>query len=108
MAFSSRLRKQTSSCRSRKDRRKVTYRPLLEVLEGRLAPAVHTWTGGGGANNNWSESANWSGGAPSAGESNVVLIFDAGSFDPVVETETNNNITGLNVGAIEFTEVISA
>jgi hypothetical protein len=34
-----------ASRRFRKGRRIVTCRPLLEVLENRLAPATHTWTG---------------------------------------------------------------
>src|SRR5262245_6597926 len=105
MSLSSHLRQRTSSCRSRKGRRSSTYRPRLELLESRLAPAVHTWTGGGGANNHWSDADNWSGGVPTAGESNVSLIFSAGLSDGPL-TETNNDITGLNVGAIQFSERI--
>src|SRR5262249_44055779 len=39
----------------------------LEVLEGRLVPATHTWTGAG-ADLNWSTAANWTGGVPTSGE----------------------------------------
>ena len=39
----------------------------LEQLESRDAPATHTWTGGGGANTNWSNPLNWSGGTPTGG-----------------------------------------
>ena len=39
------------------------FRPRLELLEGRITPAVHTWVGAG-TTPLWSDAANWSGGAP--------------------------------------------
>jgi hypothetical protein len=59
-------------------RHKVSlHRPLLEQLEDRLVPAVHTWTGLGatGVNDLWSNNANWDIGAPSPQELNVNLVF---------------------------------
>jgi autotransporter-associated beta strand protein len=47
----------------------------VEVLEGRLTPATHTWTGASGIDLNWSDPGNWNGGAPFLGEPNVVLDF---------------------------------
>lgn len=45
--------------------RRPRWRIALENLEDRLAPATLIWTGGGGsANPNWSNPANWSGGVP--------------------------------------------
>src|SRR5438105_2763879 len=38
--------------------RPLAFRPQLEVLEDRLAPAIRTWDGGG-ADNNWTTAANW-------------------------------------------------
>jgi autotransporter-associated beta strand protein len=83
----------------------LRQRPVLEVLENRLAPAVHTWTGGGGTNINWSDSANWSGGVPSAGESNVSLVFSGNLNYPALDyVPSNNDLTGLTVNSIQFTE----
>ena len=52
-------------------------RPLfaIEILESRIAPAVHTWTGLSG-DNLWSNANNWSGGSPAADASgDVDLVF---------------------------------
>src|SRR5438552_1566201 len=57
------------------------FRLSLEQLEDRLAPAgTYLWTGGGGANTNWSNAANWSGpgGAP-AGTGGDILVFGVNS-----------------------------
>jgi hypothetical protein len=49
-----------------------SFRPHVEGLEERMAPAAHTWTGLG-ADNNWSTAANWAGNvAPSPGDD---LVF---------------------------------
>lgn len=40
--------------------RKARFRPQLELLEGRLAPTTHIWTGRGG-DSNWSTAGNWEG-----------------------------------------------
>jgi len=62
-----------------------TRRPLfLTKLEGRTAPAVATWDGGG-ANSNWSTPANWAGDTvPQAGDD---LVFPAG---PAQTTSVND------------------
>lgn len=58
--------------------------------------ATHTWTGGG-ANEFWNNAANWSGGAPVAGEAApVILIFPSSVL-------TTNNIVGLTVDGLRFT-----
>jgi fibronectin-binding autotransporter adhesin len=70
----------------------------LEELESRLVPATHTWTGMG--DGTWSSPANWdSNGAPSATESNVVLIF--GSLSAGIQNMVDN-IPGLKVDQIDF------
>ncbi len=56
--------------------RQPVRRLSLEQLETRVTPASHSWTGGGGAGNtNWTSAANWSGGAPVAGDD---LLFPSG------------------------------
>jgi hypothetical protein len=68
----------------------------LELLEGRLAPATHTWTGGGGSNL-WSNPDNWTGGTP-VGDPSAVLIFPA-----VANESASNDLPGLNLDSITFT-----
>lgn len=59
---------------------------------------THTWTGGG-SDENWSNPANWSGGAPTVGESApVIVIFTTG-------VTTTNNISGLVVDSLQFQAV---
>jgi fibronectin-binding autotransporter adhesin len=77
-------------------RRKPFYRPQLELLEGRITPAVHTWFGIAG-NPLWSDSNNWTGGAP-GGDSNAQLVF--GFFSNFAGGI--NNYSGLFVQSIEF------
>lgn len=60
------------------------FRPQFEVLEDRLAPAVHTWTGA--VNNSWSDARNWNGGSP-AGDPTPHLVFGSGATR---QTSTNN------------------
>ncbi len=57
-----------SQSRGKTYQKRPRLRLKLEELENRLAPATHTWTGGGGVNNpQWTNPANWSGGAPIGG-----------------------------------------
>ena len=57
--------------------------------------STHTWTGGG-ANEFWNTAANWSGGAPTAGEAApVTLVFPTNAV-------TTNNIVGLTVDTLTF------
>jgi hypothetical protein len=80
-------------------RRQQSFRPCLDRLEDRLAPASHTWSGGAGIlNPNWSSPANWSvGGAPQANENNVVLTFPA-----VVNHASRNDVAGLLIDQVSF------
>ncbi len=66
----------------------------VESLEDRAVPATHTWTGA--VDNQWSNSGNWTGGAPMVGETNVTVIFDTGR-------NTNQDINNLIVDQISFT-----
>ncbi len=71
------------------------FRPALEALEGRLAPAVHTWTGAAGAL--WSDAANWDGGSP-AGDPEAELVFPN-----TAANRTNvNDLTDLGIRSIFF------
>ncbi len=61
-------------------RRSRDYRPALEPLETRLAPATFSWTGNGGAaNQKWSAGVNWAGGVAPAASANPIddLVFPA-------------------------------
>jgi autotransporter-associated beta strand protein len=67
---------------------------LLSVAAPAAARAVeYTWTGGGGADTNWSNPANWGGTAPSNNEINATLTFPAltGPY------ATHNDLSGLHV-----------
>jgi autotransporter-associated beta strand protein len=69
----------------------------LERLEDRLAPAAHTWSGGG-TNTLWSNPANWSaGGAVAEGETDVQLTFPAAG---VMNFTSNNDRTTLSLTRI--------
>jgi autotransporter-associated beta strand protein len=73
-------------------------RPRLECLETRLAPAIHTWTGASATSSNWSDAANWNGGAPSSSESEVALVFPVAA-----RRENTDDIPNLTVQEIRFT-----
>src|SRR5690242_16693802 len=64
-----------------------------ERLEARRLLAVHIWTGANGSN--WSDAQNWTGGAPSVGESSIVLDFPLGPH-----LTTVNDISGLSVDVV--------
>lgn len=71
------------------------YRPRLETLEDRLAPAVHTWDGSASAS--WNDAANWQENVvPVAGEANLQLVFPSGAAN----LGNTNSIVGLTVQAI--------
>jgi hypothetical protein len=78
--------------------RKRGFRPQLEFLEGRIAPAVDMWTGANFAvNNNWSNGANWSlGHAPGAGD---VALFTSNSSvkSSTSVVDSNYTIAGLQI-----------
>ncbi|MHA3770507.1 beta strand repeat-containing protein [Verrucomicrobiota bacterium sgz303538] len=71
---------------------------VIEILEDRIAPAVHTWIGAG-TNNLWSNEANWIGGSPATDASgNIDLIFPTNAAQLVVQNDINN----LTVDSITF------
>ena len=53
--------------RSRGKISQPSYRLQIEPLEERALLSTDTWTGGGGANTNWSNPANWDQGTPNPG-----------------------------------------
>lgn len=86
---------------------KKTFALSLALLVGAFTainPAsagTHTWHGEGFFDNKtlrWSDPFNWDGGAPAAGEDNVVLIFP-----PDTDTFVTNDIAGLVVNQIQIT-----
>lgn len=73
-------------------------RPTVEILESRIAPAVHTWTGAG-LDNLWSNPTNWTGGSPSSdGSGNIDLVFPTNAAQLVIQ----NDIINLTVDSITF------
>lgn len=69
---------------------------LLALLPAPAAAATHTWTGANGLN--WSDAGNWTGGAPTVGESNLALVFPGGSTN----CGGTNDIVGLTVASISL------
>src|SRR5262249_25902091 len=77
------------------------FRPLLETLEDRLAPAIRTWTGAG-ANDLWSNAANWNTGVPLAnddvripdvGAASAEVLFDGTATAVAVNSLTSDGTT---------------
>jgi uncharacterized repeat protein (TIGR01451 family) len=75
----------------------------VESLEDRVTPALHVWTGGDASFSMgsavWSDPSNWSGGAPVAGEVNVVLTFP----ESAAAKSNVDDISGLAVLQLNFT-----
>lgn len=69
------------------------------ALSPRADAITYTWTGGGGANTNWSKGANWGGQAPANGEGGVALVFPA----LLAPYASNNDRTGLEVISLQVT-----
>lgn len=83
-------------------RRTNRFVPRLECADSRIVPAVHTWDGGGGANQLWSNAANWEGdNKPLVGEPNVVVIIRD-------NYQTEMDITGLQIDQLQFFNLGSA
>src|SRR5262245_22604668 len=79
------------------------YRPGIEMLESRLAPATHTWKGLAD-NPNWSSPANWVNDSPPAlGETDIVLIYGDDSDFGSGLNESKNDIPNLNIRQIQIT-----
>src|SRR5690349_16992873 len=77
-------------------RRRGSPLGAIELLEDRLTPATHTWTGAGG-DGLWSTSGNWSDSAPSMNEDLASLVFDTNSagFAPTTGFASTNDVSGL-------------
>src|SRR5262249_40118386 len=72
------------------------WRPRVELLEDRLAPATHIWTGGGDGIH-WSDGGNWDTGAPANGEAGDIIVqFNGG-------VSSTDDIGGLIVDQVHFT-----
>lgn len=68
---------------------------MLLLVPAASEAGTHTWTGGGG-NGLWTTAANWTGGAPTAGEAAPVTLIFPGSI------QATNNIAGLTVDKLVF------
>jgi autotransporter-associated beta strand protein len=100
MLFSSSRRyPKAASARSQaKPTRRPPFRPRLEALEERLAPATRVWDGGSLVDSNWTTAANWVGDvAPLPG-------VDALEFPSTAARKTNtNNFVGAAFLGLAFT-----
>jgi autotransporter-associated beta strand protein len=78
----------------------LTLLPAILLLASAIAAsgATHTWNGAAG--NLWSLSSSWTGGAPSAGEANVVLQFPAGA----ASRSMVNDLPGLTIQSIAIAD----
>src|SRR5262245_49171960 len=65
------------------------FRPRLEALEARLAPATHVWQGA--LSSSWSDARNWIEGGSPAGDSDATLIFPASN---VARLTSSNDLPG--------------
>jgi autotransporter-associated beta strand protein len=81
----------------------ATWLVVLIGSASAVSAATYTWTGGGGANTNWSSPENWGGNAPSSDETAVGLVFPvlAGHYD------SNNDLTNLQVTSLGVTTQLS-
>ncbi|HZU39342.1 MAG TPA: autotransporter-associated beta strand repeat-containing protein, partial [Gemmataceae bacterium] len=87
-------------CRTSPSQKPRRRRPSLQLgrLEDRLVPTVHIWTGA--VSSLWSAGGNWTGGAPTVGEANVVLDFPvspAGNLANVDNISGNLAINQINI-----------
>lgn len=79
--------------------RKLTYRPRLELLEDRMAPATLTWQSAPPGNNLWSNPANWSGGVIPHNNDTLRFLNDTPTN---VNHTANNNLTNLVVNSLQI------
>src|ERR1043166_532403 len=88
-----------ASVKSRKHREskrpaRRSVRPAIEMLEDRLAPATYTWTGNG-ANDLWSNAANWDIGVP-VSAADVVIPNVTGSVEVLFDASVPGSGVTLN------------
>ena len=77
----------------RRQSRRLTFRPLFDILEDRLAPAVDIWTGV--TDGNWNNPSNWNS-TPNPGDD---LVFPAHATNLTI----TNNGPGMSFNSITFT-----
>ncbi len=82
---------------------------LLTAIAPAAFGAVATWTGGSATSANWTDGANWNGGAPSGQGVGTVLVFD-GVTRTTVNNDASNGGTygGGNYGDIIFNPTAGA
>ena len=84
--------------------KKARFRLRIEELEDRVTPSVQ-WTGGGGANTNWSDAANWGGTNIKLLATPPDLVFPnisvASASNDDITTSTDNS-TGFTANSITF------
>jgi len=81
-----------------KRRPQSQFRPRLELLEDRLAPAAHVWSGA--FSSLWSDVRNWSIGGSPYGDNNAVLVFpesNVARFTSTHDIPVTVNITGIRL-----------
>ncbi len=82
--------------RRAKRRPRAAFRPRFEILEDRFLPTNITWTGGAGTN--WSNPANWAGGAVPGAQDTAVFDNTSGTHNvAVVDVGFTGPIAGLNI-----------
>jgi autotransporter-associated beta strand protein len=74
-----------------------SFRPRLEALEGRLAPASHVWIGA--VNSLWSNPNNWGAGGTPLGDPGATIVFDSRA----IRRASVNDAGTFSVNAIQFT-----
>ncbi len=81
---------------ARNVRKKKTFQPRLELLEDRLVPTVHTWTGGA-FNNNWTNNNNWDVGAPNSNDGFDILVFPANAARKTADNNFATDTISANI-----------
>src|SRR5262245_19186359 len=74
------------------------WRPQLDLLEDRTAPAVFEWDGGG-TTNFWTDRFNWVGDVAPATDGTADLVFNMPT-DPTSFSNTNNFTAGTTFNSI--------
>jgi autotransporter-associated beta strand protein len=80
--------------------RATRFRPQLESLEDRLAPATHVWSGA--VSELWSDYHNWSSGGSPVGDLAPILVFPAGSEVARFTSKNDTSDLSMDINQIEF------